>query len=181
MRLLRTLVLAVCVLSLPLAAAEAANRYLVQGTRLSPTTAAMTPLSVEFDKGSPLKVHLKRLKDGSMLMVSIQKDETVFLEQFSDSSVYMGFKLNMRDQQRQELVVLGFSNITDNRQVLQEIKVIASDGFGNLKSYPVRDFTPTEILRIPLQVNEKNALVVNQVGGTDMSIGWHGGEFVCHK
>ncbi len=165
--------------------AHAANRYIAQKYSFDATGALLTPLTADF--GSVKKtayVERKELSpDKRLLLVAYATgSDSVFAVQMFDSYNYSIYKVRLRDDKREEIVILGLGKPGEKRVPLQEIRIIGENTAGELVSFPVQGFQPAAVLNSPLQLDGDRVMRLSLgVNGKDIKIYWDAAAeaFVC--
>lgn len=156
---------------------SAETRYISQKYSFSSNGRLSNPLQADFGSGNKkLLVEKKEMaNDKSLLLVALAiDDDDVFALQLFDSKDYSIYKLKLRDNMREEIVVLGLGPITGKKVQLREVYIIAENEDGEIKAMPVKGFTPKFVLNAPLQLDKaRNIILPTQVGEKTLVIGWN--------
>lgn len=176
--MLRILLIACCLLlSLP-NLSLASSRYFVSGYTFSDAGQLKTPLSVEMVSGyrPDIKFQMKTLPVDnlkSFVMAFIKPDGSIFLHQFFGSTQYIVYKTKLPNSDYESLVFLGLKDVGSSKYILNEMQIIGGNRFGDVQSFKLVGFEPTEILKMPLQLNAQREIVMPiSGGGSNIVISW---------
>lgn len=172
------LILVVCFMFVTIFAcgAFAETRYIAQKYSFTANGSLNTALSADFGSGNKnLLVEKKELSnDKNILLVAMAiDDEDVFALQLFDSKDYSIYKLKLRDDMREEVVILGLGPVAGKRVQLRELYIIAEDDDGEIRAMQAKGFTPKNVLNSPLQLDKARSIVLpTQVGEKTLVISW---------
>lgn len=156
------------------------SRYLAQKYSFGVTGSLVNPLVVDFG-GTTKTIYMdkKQLeKDKALLLVGfVLNSEDMFVKQLFNSETYSVYKARLRDNNKEELIVLGISD-SDNKKVkVTEICIIGKDAFGGISAMNVKGFTPVNVLNAPLQLDgNRNIILPLDDSGKLMRIYWDNSE-----
>ncbi len=154
---------------------EAADRYLAHKYQFDATGALLTPLTADF--GSYAKtahVETKHLSsDRKLLLVAYYVKDKIFALQMFNSREYSIYKAKLRDDSREEIVILGLGKEDGRRVQLNEICIIGENKDGVLEALPIKGFVSETVLNSHMQLdNTRSILMPLGVSGKNIKIYW---------
>ncbi len=183
----KLIILCCCLVFFPIAV-QASSKHFLAANTFSSAGILKNDLQVEFSPGYLPELQVKQLKTPkaeSFLAVAVwQSDNSLFLQHIFGSDNYMVYKVKLRDAEHEDLVILGYEDKAGSKQLLQTINIIGENQTGKLVVLKFLNFEPTEIMKMPLQLNEKGEIVMNLASNAaEMKISWDEARqsFVCHK
>lgn len=154
----------------------AESRYLAQKYSFSATGSLVNPLEVDFG-GITKTIYMDKKqieKNRALLLVGFPTGvNDIFVKQLFDSETYSVYKVRLRDNSKEEIVVLGLSESDSRKVKLTEISIIGKDIYGGISAMSVKGFKPVTVLNTPLQLDGNRSIVLPLDGsGTVMRIYW---------
>lgn len=163
----------------------AESRYLAQKYSFSATGSLVNPLELDFG-GITKTIYMDKKqieKDRALLLVAFPLNSTdIFAKQLFDSETYSIYKVRLRDNNKEELVILGLSESDSKKVKVTEIYIIGKDVYGGISAMSVKSFKPVTVLNTPLQLDGNRSIVLPLDGsGKLMRIYWDNvdGNFVA--
>jgi hypothetical protein len=166
------------------ASASAASRYIVQKFSFDGRGFLTAPLTVDFGRETK-NIHVEEITQSSnsrlLLIVFPSGDGDVTVLRLSGSRAYSLYKSNLRDNSREELIVLGLGAVEGKSVRLSEIAILGENQAGEIQLMPVNGFVPSDVLNAPLQLDGARDMILSAgAGGKELRIAWDNanGEFV---
>ena len=105
---------------------------------------------------------LKTPKAETFLAVGVwQQNNSLFLQHIFGSENYLVYNLKLRDAEHEDLVIIGYEEKGNSKQLLKTISIIGENQAGNLAVLKLVNFAETEVMKMPLQLNEKSEIIMN--------------------
>ena len=180
-----TFVLMVC-LTFFSVSVYAESRYLPQKYVFDASGKLTSPLVADF--GVQRKnVFIERTlitADKSLLLAAFPIDsENVFILKSTESRSYSVYKAKLRDNDREEVIILGLGPVNGKKIVLKEVYILAENDNAQVAVFRVKGFEETSVLNAPLQLNNNRSIVFpTEVGNKNLEIYWNpaDGSFVAN-
>jgi hypothetical protein len=163
---------------------SAASRYVVQKFSFDARGFLTAPLTVDFGRETK-NLHVEEIPQGAnsrlLLIVFPSGDGDVAVLRLSGSRAYSIYKANLRDNSREEVIVLGLGAAGDKSVRLSEIAILGENQAGAIQLMPVNGFVPSDVLNAPLQLDGARDIILSAggTGGKELRIAWDSanGEF----
>lgn len=153
-----------CLLFLPVSV-QAASKHFLPANTFSTAGILKNDLQVEFSTGYTPEVLVKKLKTPAaevFLAVAVwQRDNSLFLQHIFGSENYTVYNVKLRDAEHEDLVIIGYEEKGSSKQLLKTISIIGENQAGNLAILKLVNFEETEVMKMPLQLNEKSEIIMN--------------------
>lgn len=153
-----------CLMFLPVSA-QAASKHFLAANTFNVAGVLKNDLQVEFSPGYTPEIILKKLKTPkaeTFLVVGVwQQNNSLFLQHIFGSENYLVYNLKLRDAEHEDLVIIGYEEKGNSKQLLKTISIIGENQAGNLAVLKLVNFAETEVMKMPLQLNEKSEIIMN--------------------
>lgn len=158
----------------------AESRYLAQKYSFSATGSLVNPLEVDFG-GITKTIYMDKKqieKNRALLLIGFPvNNDDIFAKQLFDSETYSIYKVRLRDNNKEEIIILGLSESDSRKVKVTEISIIGKDVYGGISAMSVKGFKPVNVLNTPLQLDGNRSIVLPLDGsGTVMRIYWDNAE-----
>ena len=172
----KTVIVICCLIFLPISG-QAASKHFLSANTFNAAGQLKKDLQVEFTLGNSPDLTIKQLQTPNaeifLAVVTQQRDTSLFLQHIFGGEVYNVYKVRLRDAEHEELVILAYDNSGKNKQLLKSVNIIGENEAGQLTTLKILNFEATEVMKMPLQLNEKNEIIMNLASNAnELKIFW---------